>query len=104
MNNSKSYRTRIQSDNNKSHCGITVYTVACNLSEGMQTEVFAFELDAYLYLVEQAEGLTDPQRIELVKLAELPDREPFWNLFNASASPLTSYRIESHTLQLQADL
>ena len=104
MNNSKSYRTRIQSDDNNSHGGITVYTVACNLSEGIQADVFAFERDAYLYLVDQAEGLTDAQRIELVQLAELPDREPFWDLFKASVSPLTSYRIESHTLQLQANL
>ena len=56
------------------------------------------------YLVDQAEGLTDEQRIELGQLAELPDREAFWMLFNESVSPLTSYRIESHTLQLQANL
>jgi hypothetical protein len=37
-------------------------------------------------------------------LAELPDREAFWMLFNESVSPLTSYRIESHTLQLQPNL
>ena len=104
MNNSKSHRTWIQSDDNNSHGGITVYTVACNLSEGIQADVFAFEHDAYLYLVDQAEGLTDAQRSELVQLAELPVREPFWDLFNASVSPLTSYRIESHTLQLQANL
>ena len=104
MNNSKSHRTWIQSDDNNSHGGITVYTVACNLSEGIQADVFAFEHDAYLYLVDQAEGLTDAQRIELLQLAELPGREPFWDLFNASVSPLTSYRIESHTLQLQANL
>src|SRR5258708_40327291 len=104
MNNSKSHRTWIQSDDKNSHGGITVYTVACNLSEGIQADVFAFEHHAYLYLVDQAEGLADAQRIELVRLAELLDREPFWDLFNASASPLTSYRIESHTLQLQANL
>ena len=104
MNNSKSHRTWIQSDDNNSHGGIIVYTVACNLSEGIQADVFAFEHDAYLYLVDQAEGLTDAQRIELVQLAELPDREPFWDLFNASVSPLISYRIESHTIQLQANL
>ena len=104
MNNSKSNRTWIQSDDNNSHGGTTVYTVACNLSEGIQADVFAFEHDAYLYLVDQAEGLTDAQRIELVQLAELPDRELFWDLFNASVSPLTSYRIESHSLQLQANL
>jgi hypothetical protein len=31
----------------------------------------------------------------------LSDREAFWDLFNKSVSPLTNYRIESHTLQLQ---
>jgi hypothetical protein len=28
----------------------------------------------------------------------------FWDLFNKSVSPLTSYRIESHTLQMQPNL
>ena len=60
--------------------------------------------DAYLYLVDQAEGLTDEQRIELGQLAQLSDREAFWDLFNKSVSPLTSYRIESHTLQMQPNL
>jgi hypothetical protein len=104
MNNSKSYRTWIQSDDNNSHGGNTVHCVACYLSQGLQVDVFAFERDAYLYLVDQAEGLTDAQRIALVRLAALPDRESFWDLFSASVSPLTSYRIESHTLQLQANL
>jgi hypothetical protein len=56
--------------------------------------VFAFKNDAYIYLVDQAEGLTDEQWIEFGQLAELPDREAFWALFNESVSPLTSYRIE----------
>jgi hypothetical protein len=38
----------------------------------------AFKNDAYLYLVDQAEGLTDEQRIELGQLAELPDPQAFW--------------------------
>ena len=104
MNSSTSYRTWIGFNDNSAG-GITVYSVACYLSEGgLQADVFAFENDAYLYLVDQAEGLTDEQRIELVQLAELPDREAFWTLFNESVSPLTSYRIESHTLQLQPNL
>ena len=104
MNNSKSHRTWIQSDDNNSHGGITVYTVACNLSEGIQADVFAFERDAYLCLVDQAEGLTDAQRIELGQLAKLPDREAFWILFNQYVSPITTYRIEAHNLQLQPNL
>jgi hypothetical protein len=103
MNNSKSYRTWIKSDDN-SDSGITVYSVACYMSQGLQADVFAFERDAYLYLIDQAEGLTDEQRIELGQLAELSDREAFWDLFNKSVSPLTSYRIESHTLQMQPNL
>ena len=51
-----------------------------------------------------AEGLTDEHRIELGQLVELPDRQAFWTLFHESVSPLTSYRIESHTLQLQPNL
>ena len=104
MNSSTSYRTWIGFNDN-SDGGITVYTVACYLSEGgLQADVFAFAHDAYLYLVDQAEGLTDEQRIELGQLVELPDRQAFWTLFNESISPLTSYRIESHTLQMQPNL
>jgi hypothetical protein len=103
MNSSTSYRTWIGfNDNSKG--GITVYSVACYLSQGLQVDVLALKNDAYLYLVDQAEGLTNEQRIELGQLAELLDREAFWTLFNESVSPLTSYRIESHTLQLQPNL
>jgi hypothetical protein len=103
MNDSKSYRTWIKSDDN-SDPGITVYSVACYLSQGIQADVFAFERDAYLYLVDQAEGLTDAQRIELEQLAKLPDREAFWMFFNQCVSPITTYRIETHSLQLQPNL
>jgi hypothetical protein len=85
-------------------CGITVYTVACNLSDGVQANVFSFEQDAYLFLVDQAEGLTDAQRSELEELAKSQNRTLFWDLFNQSVSPVTSYRIESHTLELQRNL
>jgi hypothetical protein len=64
MNSSTSYRTWIGFNDN-SEGGITVYSVACYLSQGLQVDVFAFKNDAYLYLVDQAEGLTDEQRIEL---------------------------------------
>ena len=104
MNSSTSYRTWIGFNDNSAG-GITVYSVACYRSEGgLQADVFAFENDAYLYLVDQAEGLTDQQRIGLIQLAALPDREAFWTLFDQSVSPLTSYRIETHTLQLQPNL
>src|SRR5271154_4639539 len=88
MNNSKSYRTWIKSVDN-SDAGITVYSVACYLSQGIQADVFAFERDAYLYLVDQAEGLTDAQRIELEQLAKLPAREAFWMFFNQCVLPIT---------------
>ena len=103
MNSSTSYRTWIGFNDN-SEGGITVYSVGCYLSQGLQVDVLAFEHDAYLYLVDQAEGLTDEQRTELGQLAELSDREAFWDLFNKAVSPLTSYRIESQTLQLQPNL
>jgi hypothetical protein len=103
MNNFKGYRTWIPADHNPSN-RITLFTVACSLSTGIQADVFAFEADAYLYLVDQAEGLNDSQRIELEQLAKSPDRQAFWDLFNQLVSPVTSYRIESHTLQLQREL
>jgi hypothetical protein len=75
--------------NDNSEGGITVYSVACHLLQGLQVDVFAFKNDAYLYLVDQAEGLTDEQRIELGQLAELPDREAFWTLHNRWPSKST---------------
>jgi hypothetical protein len=104
MNNSQSYRTWVPAAGNTVEGGITVYTVACNLSDGIQANVFAFETDAYLFLVDQAEGLTDPQRTELEQIAKSQDRTLFWDLFYQSVSPVTSYRIESHTLHLQPEL
>jgi hypothetical protein len=48
--------------------------------------------------------LTEAQRIELEQLAKLPDREAFWTLFSQCVSPITTYRIEAHNLQLQPNL
>jgi hypothetical protein len=103
MNNSRSYRTWVAPDRNPSN-GTTVYTVACNFTGGVQADVFAFERDAYLYLADQAEGLTDPQRAELEQLAQSSSYQAFWDLFNQLVSPTTSYRIESHALKLQSEL
>jgi hypothetical protein len=103
MNSSTSYRTWIGFNDN-SESGITVYTVACQLSDGLQANVFSFETDAYLFLIDQAEGLTDAQRAEFEQLVDSPDREAFWTLFNESVSPMTTYRIETHSLQLQPNL
>jgi hypothetical protein len=44
------------------------------------------------------------KRIELEQLAKLPDREAFWIFFNQCISPITTYRIETHNLQLQPNL
>jgi ArsR family transcriptional regulator len=71
MNSSTSYRTWIGFNDN-SEGGITVYSVACYLSQGLQVDVFAFEHDAYLYLVDQAErpasSLTGLARASLANL------------------------------------
>lgn len=103
MNNSRSYRTWVAPDRNPSN-GTTIYTVACCLSDGLQANVFAFEIDAYLFLADQAEGPNDVERTELEELAKLPDKAAFWTLFNQVVSPTTSYRIESHVLQVQREL
>jgi hypothetical protein len=52
MNNSRSYRTWVALDRNPSNGT----TVACHLSYGLQANVFAFEIDAYLFLADQARG------------------------------------------------
>jgi hypothetical protein len=103
MNSSRTYRTWVAADRNPSN-GTTVYTVACCLSDGLQANVFAFEIDAYLFLADQAEGPNDAERTELEQFAKLPDHTPFWTLFHQVVSPVTSYRIESHVLQLQREL
>ena len=70
-------------------------------SQGLQVDVFAFKNDAYLYLVDQAELLTtNSGSIGQLSRVVRP-RGVFRTLFNESVSPLTSCRIESHTLQLQ---
>ena len=104
MNNFKSYRTWIPADSNTVEGRITLYTVACYLTDGIQADVFSFESDAYLYLADQAEGLTDAQRAELELLAKSSNYEAFWDLFNQLVSPVTNYRIESHVLQVQREL
>jgi hypothetical protein len=104
MNNFKSYRTWIPADSNTVEGRITLFTVACYLTAGIQADVFSFERDAYLYLADQAEGLTDAQRAELEQLAQSSNYEAFWDLFNQLVRPVTDYRIESHVLQLQREL
>ena len=97
MKNFRSYRTWIPPTatllrrNHRLHCGLQ----PIGRSSG---QCLRFEQDAYLFLVDQAEGLTDAQRSELEELAKSQNRTLFWDLFNQSVSPVTSYRIESHTL------
>ena len=49
--------------------GLAIHQVQAQEGEhfrgGFQVDAFAFKNDAYLYLVDQAAGLTDEQRIEL---------------------------------------
>jgi len=104
MNNFKSYRTWIPSDSNTVEGRIPLYTVACYLTDGIQADVFSFESDAYLYLADQVEGLTDAQRAELEQRAKSSNYEAFLALFHELVSPVTSYRIEPHVLQVQREL
>jgi hypothetical protein len=103
MSSSTSYRTWIGFNDN-SEGGITVYMLRATCPKVFKLTFLPSNMTRISILLIQAEGLTDEQRIELGQLAELPDREAFWTLFNESVSPLTSYRIESHTLQLQPNL
>jgi hypothetical protein len=82
----------------------TVYTVACDDSNGTHAEVFCFETDALRWLAENAEGLDEEARVELLQLADVRDDAAFWQLLEQSRDVFATYRIASATLQLQPNL
>ena len=70
MSISKSTPTAIaQEDNRVAKETCTVYSVACDDSNGTRAQVFCFETDALRWLAENAEGPDENARAELLQLA-----------------------------------
>jgi hypothetical protein len=55
----------------------TVYSVACDDSNGTYAEVFLFETEALRWLAENAEGPNDATRAELLQLVLTRDDDAF---------------------------
>ena len=82
----------------------TVYSVACDDSNGTYAQVFLFETEALRWLAENAEGPNDDTRAELLQLVEKRDDEAFWQLLEESRDDLATYHVDAHHLQLQPNL
>ncbi len=93
-----------QEDNHVAKETCTVYTVACDVSNGSRAEVFCFEADALRWLAENAEGSDEHARAALLQLADARDADAFWQLLEQSREDFATYRAESHDLQLQPNL
>jgi hypothetical protein len=105
MSISKSTPTAtVQEDNRAAKETCTVYTVACDDSNGTRAQVFCFETDALRWLAENAEGPSDEARTELLQLADARDNDAFWQLLERSRDDFATYRFEFHDLQLQRNL
>ena len=93
-----------QEDNHVAKETCTVYTVACDVSNGSRAEVFCFEADALRWLAENAEGSDEHARAALLQLADARADDAFWQLLERLRDDFATYRIESHDLQLQPNL
>ena len=82
----------------------TVYSVACDDSNGTYARVFSFETEALGWLAENAEGPSEDTRAELLQFVLVRDDDAFWQLLEQSRDDLATYLIESHNLQLQPNL
>jgi hypothetical protein len=77
---------------------IVVYSLAINDSEGLSTRAFGEEEPVLLWLAEHAEGPNDIERLTLHKLAQGPDKLPFWRFLREVSPPYVQYRLQCHTL------
>ena len=92
-----------EEDNRVARATCTVYTVACDDSNGTRAEVFCFETDALRWSAENAEGPDDNTK-ELLQLADARDDSAFWLHLERSRDDFATHQVESHDLQLQPNL
>ena len=62
----------------------TVYTVASSGSCGLNPQIFITLSSAYTWVAENAEGLSDRTRAELLQLVDQSDFDAFWDLLTQS--------------------
>src|SRR5260370_41636120 len=93
-----------QEDNCASRESCTVYSVACDDSNGTYAQVFCFETEAVVWLAENAEGPNNNTRAELLQLVLTRDDNAFWQLRDQSRDNLATYHVDSHNRQLQPNL
>jgi hypothetical protein len=99
MSISKSIPTpTAQEDNRVGKETCTVYTVACDDSNGTRAQVFC------RWLAENAEAPDENARAELLQLAHAREDDAFWQLLEQSREDFAACRVESHDLQLQPNL
>jgi hypothetical protein len=102
MSISKSTPTAtVQEDNRAAKETCTVYTVACDDSNGTRAEVFCFETEALRWLAENAEGPDDDTRAELLQLADARDDSAFCLFLERSRDDFATYQVESDDLPTQ---
>ena len=78
----------------------TIYTVASSDSCGLNAQIFITLSSAYTWVAENAEGLSDDIRAELLQLVDQSDLAAFWELLGENTDD-NGYAIQSHTLELQ---
>src|SRR5258708_39903294 len=66
----------------------TVYSVACDDTNGTYAQVFCFETEALVWLAENAEGPNGHTRAELLQLVLTRDDDAFWQLLEQSRDDL----------------
>ena len=75
---------------------IVVYSLAINDSQGLSTRTFGDEESVLLWLADHAEGPDDAERLELHRLAQEPDKLPFWRFLRDVTPPYVQYRLQCH--------
>jgi hypothetical protein len=79
---------------------VDVYFLALNDSQGLSTRAFGAEEPVLLWLADNAEGPDDGERLQLRRLAQQPDRSPFWRFLGEVTPPYVEYRLQCHTVTL----
>jgi hypothetical protein len=92
-----------QEDNHVAKETCTVYTVACDDSNGTRAEVFCFEGDALRWLAETPRAPTSTRGLNFFN-SRMSAMTRLLAVREQSPEDFATYRVESHDLQLQPNL